>query len=270
MTPTAPHAPPHRWHALLASLLLPFCAAAVHAEPPSAATHGARQLVVVTTADWDADQGILRRFERDAGESPWREVGAFAVGIGRNGSAWGDGLHARDEQGDGPEKREGDGRSPAGVFDLGIAFGYAPAADTELHLPYRQMDAGDYCIDVPDSPLYNRIVDAREVGADAVKDSTEPMRLDLHNEGDPRYRLGFVVEHNPANMPRRGSCIFAHLWRRPGEATAGCTAMAEGDMRALLAWLDPTARPRFVLLPEAEYDRHQPGWQLPPRGEIAR
>jgi L,D-peptidoglycan transpeptidase YkuD (ErfK/YbiS/YcfS/YnhG family) len=125
------------------------------------------------------------------------------------------------------------------------------------------MEAADWCIDVPASPLYNRIVDAREVGDAAVAGSTEPMRRDLHAAGDQRYRLGFVIEHNAAARPGAGSCIFAHLWKAPGEATAGCTAMEEPAMQDLLAWLDPRRQPVFVLLPLAEYQRLWSHWRLP-------
>jgi len=120
-----------------------------------------------------------------------------------------------------------------------------------------------YCMDVPASPFYNRIVDAKKVGSAAIAGSTEPMRLDLHNQGDVRYREGFVIAHNPDNQPGKGSCIFAHLWRQPGEATAGCTAMPEVRMQALLDWLRPQDTPRFVLLPRAEYQRLQAQWKLP-------
>jgi hypothetical protein len=34
-------------------------------------------------------------------------------------------------------------------------------------------------------------------------------------------------------------------------------------MTTLLAWLNASARPRFVLLPRAEYQRLQADWQLP-------
>jgi L,D-peptidoglycan transpeptidase YkuD (ErfK/YbiS/YcfS/YnhG family) len=128
---------------------------------------------------------------------------------------------------------------------------------------YQPMQASDYCIDVPTSPLYNRIVDADEVGATAVQGSSEPMRLDLHANGDRRYALGFVIGHNEAALARGGSCIFAHLWRTPGEPTAGCTSMDESAMRHLLGWLRPERQPRFVLLPRAEYARLQDAWQLP-------
>lgn len=263
MSPHPPLVPVALPRLLTALWLLAASAIAAAALPPAAAP-GPRQLVVVTTAHWDASSGILRRYERPGPGAPWRELDSVPVSIGRNGAAWGDGLHAGHDQAEGPRKREGDGRSPAGVFALGTAFGYLPADQVATSMPYAQMDAGHYCMDVPESPLYNRIVDSREVGEVAVAGSTEPMRLDLHRDGDPRYRLGLVIGHNPGNLPGRGSCIFAHLWRQPGEATAGCTAMAEADMRGLLAWLDPAAQPRLVLLPHTEYARLAPGWGLPP------
>lgn len=221
----------------------------------------AQQLVLVTTDGWDDAQGMARRFERPDDAAPWTEVASFPVSIGRHGSAWGTGLHAAGDADDGPRKREGDGRSPAGVFALGTAFGYADAVASGL--PYQAMTRDDWCMDVPASPHYNRIVDARQVGADAVAGSSEPMRLDLHRDGNPSYRLGFVIEHNPGNVPQGGSCIFAHLWRAPGEPTAGCTAMADADMEAMLEWLDADKAPRFVLLPRAQYARLATRWQLP-------
>jgi L,D-peptidoglycan transpeptidase YkuD (ErfK/YbiS/YcfS/YnhG family) len=246
-----------RWLAFGLAGLLAACA---HVAPPAAGPlQGAGQLVLVTTPGWDADRGTLRRFGRVDGT--WRLVGdAVPVMVGRNGTAWGLGLHA--SQPDGPVKREGDGRAPAGAFAIGTAFGYA--ADAETALPYAAMDAGDWCIDVPASPLYNRIVDARDVGEASVEGSTEPMRRDLHADGDQRYRLGFVIEHNTQAVPGAGSCIFAHLWKSPSDATAGCTAMADPAMQALLGWLDPARDPVFVLLPIAEFRRLQPNWQLPP------
>lgn len=220
-----------------------------------------RQMVVVTTAGWDATQGELRRFERDAAGT-WREAGAAVpVVIGRTGAAWGTGLHAMPAGDDGPVKHEGDGRSPAGVFTIGEAFGYAPAATTGLR--YEALDANDWCVDIDGSPYYNRIVDSSDVGADAVKDSTEPMRRDLHANGDQRYRLGFVIDNNPRNARGAGSCIFGHLWKSPDSTTAGCTAMAPASMETLLRWLDADRRPVFVLLPAAEYARLQGEWKLP-------
>lgn len=252
--------PPMLWR-VLPGLLAALLASCAHMGSHDEAMHGsATQLVLVTSAAWDDAGGTLRRYER-SGDGAWQAIGSVVpVMLGRNGSAWGQGL--RRVPADGPRKREGDGRAPAGMFAIGIAFGYDdPPGRTAL--PYDAMDIDDWCIDVADSPLYNRIVNARDVGTAAITGSTEPMRRDLHADGDARYKLGFVIEHNAAATPGGGSCIFAHLWRRPGEATAGCTAMAEPAMRELLAWLDPARSPVFVLLPAAEHARLAADWDLP-------
>ena len=248
-----------RLAALVMATLLPLVGCATRdGERAALPWSGVRQLVLVTTPDWNATRGTLRTFERDA-DGAWREQDAgVPVAVGRSGSAWGLGLHPTQA---GLQKREGDGRAPAGVFAIGEAFGYAPDGDTAL--PYAQMQATSWCMDVPASPLYNRIVDATQVGAAAVEGSSEPMRLDLHRDGDRRYRNGFVILHNAQAVKGAGSCIFAHLWGKPGQSTAGCTAMAPESMQRLYAWLDPDARPVFVLLPEAEYRRLQATWNLP-------
>jgi L,D-peptidoglycan transpeptidase YkuD (ErfK/YbiS/YcfS/YnhG family) len=248
------------WRAwLLASLVatLSACAPSSALRTPASAWSDARQLVLVITPDWNESHGTLRSFARtDRGWQP--ASAAFPVVIGRAGAAWGIGLHPMQT---GPVKREGDGRSPAGVFAVGSAFGYAQSASTGL--PYTALNANEYCIDVSGSPLYNRIVDAGEVGLAAVAGSTEPMRRDLHEGGDQAYKIGFVIEHNPNGTAGAGSCIFAHLWKSADSSTAGCTAMAEPQLQELLGWLKADAHPVFALLPQAEYQRLRTAWQLP-------
>ena len=217
----------------------------------------AQQMILVITPDWNSQHAVLQTFERTG--LGWRSTRAGTpVVIGKSGSAWGLGLHPAQH---GPSKREGDGRSPAGVFALGTAFGYANSAQTSW--PYAAMSADDYCVDVASSPLYNRIVDTSKASPAAVAGSTEPMRRDLHEHGDQAYKIGFVIEHNPQRVAGAGSCIFAHLWHSPDSGTAGCTAMAEPVLQALLAWLRPQDHPLFVLLPRDQYTRLKSAWNLP-------
>lgn len=247
-----------------ALLALSLAACAHRSSLPAADAHNwahAQQMVLVTSADWDATGGELRRFERNGEGDGWKQVGdTMPVTLGRNGSGWGLGLNP--QRGDGPVKREGDGKAPAGVFAIGTAFGYADRATTGL--PYQAMTTHDWCIDVPASNYYNKIIDRSMVKAPYLDQSSEPMRRDIHADGDQRYREGFVIEHNQGGAARQGgSCIFAHLWKAPGETTAGCTAMAPASMDALLAWLDARRKPVFVLLPKAEYAALKHDWKLP-------
>jgi L,D-peptidoglycan transpeptidase YkuD (ErfK/YbiS/YcfS/YnhG family) len=246
---------------LACAALLPLLAACASTAAPRAQPwDNARQLVVVTTPDWNAPTGSLRAFERDG--DGWRETTPpLSVNVGRSGAGWGLGLHDARDQDAGPVKREGDGRAPAGVFAIGIAFGYAPRLSTGLS--YKPMQANDWCIDVPDSPLYNRIVDRSLAKAPGLDRASEPMRRDLQDKPDDLYKVGFVIEHNAQAVPQGGSCIFAHVQRAPGAPTAGCTSMPEDALRGLLTWLREDAHPAFVLLPESEYARLRAAWHLP-------
>jgi len=225
------------------------------------AWQSSRQMVLVITPDWNADHGVLRAYER-SGDGWKPAIKAQAVTVGRSGSAWGIGLN--EPQSAGPQKREGDGRAAAGVYRVGDVFGYADKIDTRM--PYEAMQDTDWCVDVDGSPYYNQIVDSKKVGEKAVQGSSEPMRRDLHVDGDQRYKIGFVIEQNAKGQRGSGSCIFAHLWKSPTDATAGCTAMPEPVMQHLLAWMRPEDQPVFVLLPQSEYARLQAGWHLPKLG----
>jgi L,D-peptidoglycan transpeptidase YkuD (ErfK/YbiS/YcfS/YnhG family) len=209
---------------------------------------------VVVTPGWTATGGSLHRFERGAG--PWRPVGRTVdVVVGRTGLGWGRGLHP--EIGAAPQKREGDGRAPAGVFALTEAFGYAPLDSAQTGLPYLMATAELECVDDVESAFYNRVIDRRRVEPDW--ESHEEMR-----RRDVLYRRGVVVAHNPA--PTRagdGSCIFIHVWRGPGSTTSGCTAMPEPELEAVIRWLDAAEAPVLVQLPIAEYRRLARSWELP-------
>jgi D-alanyl-D-alanine dipeptidase len=222
----------------------------------------AAQLVVVTTTGWNATTGELRRFVRDDVRSPWRRVGNVApIVIGRTGLAWGvgfDRLATRDNPLTGPRKREGDGRSPAGVFTIGRAFGFAPAGEMGwLRLPYLRLRPSTECVDDTSSVHYNTVIDRNAV-----------RRVDWHSSERMReiagYRLGVIINYNASPPTRaRGSCIFFHVWSGPHLTTAGCTALDATQLRRLAAWLDPRARPVLVQVPVAVYARLRGEWELP-------
>jgi len=228
------------------------------------------QMIVVTTSNWNAVDGQLQRFERDTSHEKWRPAGKpISIVVGRNGMGWGIGLLATDAPGirgaSDPVKKEGDGKSPAGVFALGTAFGYASQPLSGLKLPYLGLTPSIECVDDASSKYYNRVVDRSAVTPDW--NSSEHMR----NAGKS-YIWGIVIDHNGTTqkadahppVPGGGSCVFMHIWAGPMSGTAGCTAMPQNDLEAMLLWLDPARKPLLVQLPASDYVRLGPRWKLPP------
>jgi L,D-peptidoglycan transpeptidase YkuD (ErfK/YbiS/YcfS/YnhG family) len=231
---------------VMVPLLLALLAAPVPVE--------SRQMLLVTSPDWNASRGLARRYERSGPRAAWMPKGdAFPVSLGKAGLAWGRGLHAEDQPG--LRKREGDGRAPAGVFPLREALGYA-AAGPQVRLPYRVATDTLRCVDDPASAAYNTL---REDSAARDWTSAEDMR-----RTDDLYRWVVWVGHNDEPpQPGGGSCIFLHLRGSADATTAGCTAFDEPPMAALLAWLSPAERPVLVQLPESERRRLSEAWGLP-------
>lgn len=219
------------------------------------------ELVVVTTSDWNSQQGTLRRYARSNSRARWKETGEpITVMVGKNGLAWGEGairVDAQVAQPADPVKKEGDGRAPAGVFYLSKVFGYSAQEQPGWKMPYVSLTSSVECVDDTNSKFYNQIVDRSTVAPDW--NSSEHM---LRSDG--LYRWGILVEHNssPAHAGA-GSCIFMHIWRGPGQPTVGCTAMPQADLEALIRWLDPARTPLLVQLPEAEYQKLREGWRWP-------
>jgi D-alanyl-D-alanine dipeptidase len=216
-------------------------------------------LIVVTTSDWDGTTGALYRFTRQNATDMWRPVsGAVPVVIGRTGLAWGAGLYLPSPN-QRPAKHEGDGRSPAGVFQLGTAFGFGPADSIGPHLvPYRQLTASTDCVDDSTSSHYNTLVE-RDSVARIDWSSAEHMR-----QVEPEYTLGVFVNYNTKpRKPGRGSCIFMHVWKGPTSPTDGCTALDAANLSDVVRWLDPAEYPVLVQLPHDEYARRRAPWELP-------
>ena len=228
---------------------------------------GSTQLIVVTTSNWGAVTGQLQRFERV--HESWRSFGEpIPIVVGRNGMGWGIGLVAADDPNvrlaSDPVKKEGDGNSPAGIFDLGTAFGYSAQPLPGLNLPYLALTESIECVDDVNSKYYNRIVDRSAVNADW--NSSEHMR-----DTGESYRWGIVVDFNgtiaersqKVPVPGGGSCVFLHIWHDRSQGTAGCTAMSQKNLETLLTWLDPKRRPLLLQLPMPAYERMTDRWNLP-------
>jgi D-alanyl-D-alanine dipeptidase len=212
-------------------------------QPCPAALAAANRLALVTVPAFASSSGTLRLYERTQADTAWRLLHpAEPVVLGIRGVAWGDAFRDLARKGE-PVKREGDGRTPAGVFAIGRPFGFAPASLRD-YLPIKPETV---CVNDPASAAYNTITARKSVGEGV---SAENMRASA------LYRRGLVVNIPTNAAARAGSCIFIHIWRGPRNGTAGCVALPEERVAALqdfaaghpsvLAIVPDMARDRFA------------------------
>ena len=227
------------------------CAAAI--ELPALST----QCLVGIADTWNSSSATLQIYQKRGGH--WQAEGAsWPCRLGKSGLIWGLGIHPVPDEV--RLKQEGDQRSPAGIFTIGGAWGYAPAIRKHPQLFYRQVTSRDLWIEDPASPQYNRNVILDHEPA------TPWEKKQQMKQSDPAHALKLFIGHNapPKAVPSAGSSIFFHIWRGGGtRATAGCTSMEESRLRDLVARIDPDRHPLYILLPKAEYEKFRAAWKLP-------
>ncbi|MBF0502025.1 MAG: D-alanyl-D-alanine dipeptidase [Candidatus Riflebacteria bacterium] len=183
---------------------------------------GSRQIVFVH----QQRSGGLELIAYEKEPTVWKEMFRTSdVIIGRNGFA-------------APgQKKEGDGKTPTGIYPIDMAFGYLASIDTRL--PYRQSGGDDVWVDDPNSGNYNRWCQRSLASATS---------FEFMHRKDDLYKFGMVIEYNTDPIiPGAGSAIFFHVWSGPGGTTSGCVATPEEFIINILKWLDPVSKPQIVL-----------------------
>ena len=147
-------------------------------------------------------------------------------------------------------KKEGDGKSPIGVFSFGTAFG-SQVKPAKLKISYKKTTKYDFWIDDVKSTNYNKWITYK---GDPNKkwNSFERMNHEL-------YKYGVVINYNTDPIIKgKGSAIFLHKWRNENGKTAGCVATSEKNILTLLQ-LDRSKE-------ESTYDHWYQGY---PKGSIS-
>lgn len=218
-----------------------------------------RQIIIVLTDSVKAVKGELYFLEKNGLSDSWKPIyDKIPVVLGKNGLGWGQGFHAIDTS-KLPVKKERDGRSPAGVFSIGAAFGYADSAKMKgLKIPYIPITQMLECIDDSNSKYYNKLILRNQ--ADTIDwASSEKM-----NDVGVWYNLGVIVNHNTnPYLKGYGSCIFIHNWADPNETSSGCTEMNHANMKKLIFLLDSGKYPTLIQLTKQLYEFYKSDWRLP-------
>jgi L,D-peptidoglycan transpeptidase YkuD (ErfK/YbiS/YcfS/YnhG family) len=181
----------------------------------------AQQLVTVQATSLRTTYASLRTWRREG--SCWvAAAGPYRARLGRNG------LSAN--------RREGDGTTPTGTFAIGRTM-YGNEPNPGVRFAYRRLRCGDWWDEDPRSPTYNSF--------QHVACGTRPPFAGA-SEGmwqQPRpYPFLAVIEYNTRPVvPGRGSGIFLHA--QTGGPTIGCVSLRKDQLRTVLRWLRPAAKP---------------------------
>jgi len=159
----------------------------------------AGQIIVVAASGSNATVSMHNKEE----DGTWTEILSTAGKIGRNGIG---------------KTKEGDGKTPTGVYRFMFGFGNMP--DPGCGLNYTQVDDSYYWVDDSESVYYNQFVTTNEVTKDW--DSAE------HIAGvKSSYNYVLALDYNVDCVPGKGSAIFMHCTPTGG---AGCIAVPEEMM----------------------------------------
>ncbi len=131
------------------------------------------------------------------------------------------------------KKKEGDGKTPIGEFELGIILGTSLSVKNKNGLEYRQITKDMYLVDDVKSKYYNQLVNISEIEKDW--NSAEHLI-----EYPIQYEYLIEIKTNPNNIPGNGSAIFLHC--TDNKPTLGCIAVDKETMRVLIENIDEFTR----------------------------
>jgi L,D-peptidoglycan transpeptidase YkuD (ErfK/YbiS/YcfS/YnhG family) len=233
--------------AVAVSLALGLCAAGASAGAPDtgaacASTLAGRvavppsttQLITVVVRASRSTHGVAQRWQRVTGAC-WKRLATPSW-------AW------VGERGVSAHKREGDRTTPAGVFPFERTM-YGLAPNPGVRYRYHRIVCGDWWVEDPRSPWYNRF---RHVPCG----TPPPFRVTSEDmsRSPTAYRHLAVIAYNTAPVVRgRGSGIFLHA--STGRPTLGCVSLPLARLVETLRWLRPRASPRIAIATQAQLTR---------------
>jgi len=182
------------------------------------------QLLTTLVRKQNGHRAQIIAFEKR--DKQWRKVfGPFEAVIGKKGIT--------------SNKKEGDGKTPSGLYPLLMVFGreehrveYMPFVSIHEHLE---------AIDDPLSCYYNQIIDRRLVEVSDWRSSEKMQEVGF------LYELGVVIGYNtPHPIAGKGSCIFLHVYRSLDSGTDGCTALSFKEVKTIAEWLKQDLSPHIL------------------------
>jgi L,D-peptidoglycan transpeptidase YkuD (ErfK/YbiS/YcfS/YnhG family) len=189
-------------------------------------TDSAAQLITVVARTPRSTTAALSRW-RKRGECWVAAGGPWTAHVGRNGVS--------------EHKREGDKTTPAGMFGIQSVM-YGVGANPGVRYRYRRIVCGDWWVEDPRSPYYNRFHHVRCGSRPPFRITSEDM-----SRSPVSYSHLAVIDYNTHPVvPGLGSGIFLHV-TATGGPTLGCVSLPYARLVSTLRWLRPGAGPQIAI-----------------------
>ena len=144
------------------------------------------------------------------------------------------------------KKKEGDHKTPTGIFYLGPVYTY-PQVKVSTKMEHWVASKNDFWIDDVNSKQYNRWV-MSDIDPKVNKISREVMMRD-----DDKYKYGIAVQYNMDQVNGKGSVITVHVLIGNMKGTVGCIAIPQEELIDIIGWLDPAKYPLLIMGTEEEF-----------------
>jgi L,D-peptidoglycan transpeptidase YkuD (ErfK/YbiS/YcfS/YnhG family) len=188
-------------------------------------TGNATELITAVAARRTSTQGTLRLWTKRAG--CWRQsAGPWTGWLGGNGTS--------------PVKHEGDRRTPSGIFGF-LPTMYGISSNPGVRYRYHRVVCGDWWVEDPASPYYNRFRHVRCGSQPPFRTTSE----DMSRSPTTYQHLAVIAYNTRPVVPGRGSGIFLHV--STGRPTLGCVSLPFPQLVATLRWLQPAAAPLIAI-----------------------
>ena len=187
--------------------------------------HRATRLIVITVPDVNSVKATLHTFERKTpADGAWQRSGPPETAVvGSSGIGWADNFRYLGKK-DEPIKREGDKRTPAGIFRVAGPFGFEASPLSG----YTRLSRGNsFCVEDPTSRFYGKIVGKRI--AASVKQSKDM-------SADPSLKNGMIVDYPARRGAKAGSCVFLQVWGGDAVGTDARVGMPDDRLKVVQKW----------------------------------
>ena len=181
------------------------------------AAASADQMLVVAAFNETATDAWVSLHEKQA-DGTWKMVMTTPGFIGKNGLG---------------KTKEGDAKTPTGVFHFNRAFGIAD--DPGCAIPYVKVDQDTYWSGDPREGFhYNELVNLKDLPDLDLESGDSEHIIDYPYH----YQYCLNISYNEEGKPGLGSAIFLHCFGPAKPFTGGCVAIPEEHMKYVMQHVD--------------------------------